>query len=79
MKSRYSLLGLNVTEVAHDIQAQVSNYVVKSGFVNSYDTWHGMYILSLYILNVQLTYFYYFRNKECGQGAEEDHRRASEG
>jgi hypothetical protein len=33
--------GLRVTEVAHDIQQQVSRYVVSLGLTNSYDTWHG--------------------------------------
>ena len=36
-------IGLNIVEVAHDIQQQVSKYIVDvMGFVNSYDTWHGM-------------------------------------
>jgi hypothetical protein len=34
--------GLNVTEVAHDCQLQVSRYVVDElALHNSYDTWHG--------------------------------------
>ena len=33
--------GLQVTEVAHNIQQQVSKYVVSEGLTNSYDTWHG--------------------------------------
>ena len=42
-------IGLNISEVAHDIQAQVSKYVsVTLGLVNSYDTWHGMFVLILY-------------------------------
>ena len=33
--------GLNITEVAHDIQTQVSKYVRDDlKLVNSYDTWH---------------------------------------
>ncbi len=33
---------LNVTEDAHDMQAQVSKYVTQTlKLVNSYDTWHG--------------------------------------
>ena len=32
---------LQVTEVAHDIQQQVSKYVVSEDLTNSYDTWHG--------------------------------------
>ena len=36
------MLGLTVTEVAHDCQAQVSNYVTHElSLQNSYDTWHG--------------------------------------
>ena len=35
-------VGLNISEVSHDIQAQVSEYVSTDlGLVNSYDTWHG--------------------------------------
>ena len=35
-------VGLKVTEVAHDMQAQVSKYVRDTlKLVNSYDTWHG--------------------------------------
>ena len=33
--------GLNVTEVGHDMQAQVAKYVTHT-LINSYDTWHGM-------------------------------------
>lgn len=36
------LIGLNVVEVAHNIQQQVSGYVKGLGLVNSFDTWHGM-------------------------------------
>lgn len=34
--------GLNIVEVAHDIQQQVSGYVKRLGLVNSFDTWHGI-------------------------------------
>ncbi len=35
--------GLNVTEVGHDMQAQVAKYVTHTlNLINSYDTWHGM-------------------------------------
>ena len=41
-------LGLHITEVAHDIQGQVSKYVTKDlGLVNSYDTWHGMFRITI--------------------------------
>ena len=34
--------GLDVKEVAHDHQVQVSRHVTEElGFLNSYDTWHG--------------------------------------
>ncbi|XP_064401110.1 uncharacterized protein LOC135347149 [Halichondria panicea] len=34
--------GIEVIEVAHDMQAQVAKYVSdKLGLINSYDTWHG--------------------------------------
>ncbi|XP_019856532.1 PREDICTED: uncharacterized protein LOC109585045 [Amphimedon queenslandica] len=34
--------GVNVVEVAHDIQQQVSNYITKDlNLKNSFDTWHG--------------------------------------
>ena len=40
-KSEYNA-GVNITEVAHDIQAQESKYVRETlGLVNSYDTWYG--------------------------------------
>lgn len=32
---------MRVSEVAHDIQQQVSRYIVSLGITNSYDTWHG--------------------------------------
>eukprot|EP00731_Ephydatia_muelleri_P036853 Em0338g4a len=32
---------LNITEVAHDYQATIKQYVQQLGMVNSYDTWHG--------------------------------------
>ena len=34
--------GLHITEVAHDIQQQVSRFITADlSLVNSYDTWHG--------------------------------------
>ena len=42
--------GLSVTEVAHDIQQSVSSYIKnKLKLTNSYDTWHGEYLLSVLI------------------------------
>ena len=38
-------VGLRITEVAHDIQQQVSRYIsAELHLINSYDTWHGMYV-----------------------------------
>ena len=37
-----TFIGLNVVEVAHDIQHQVGRYVREElHMVNSFDTWHG--------------------------------------
>ena len=36
-------VGLRVTEVARDIQQQVSRFVTEQGLVNSYAMWHGVY------------------------------------
>ena len=34
--------GLNITEVAHDMQLQVAKHIKNDlQFVNSFDTWHG--------------------------------------
>ena len=36
-------LGLNIVEVAHDMQQQVKRFITADmKLVNSYDTWHGM-------------------------------------
>ena len=48
-------IGLNVTEVAHDIQQQVSRFITSDlSLVNSYDTWHGTYMYTLH------TYMYMY-------------------
>ena len=40
------MLGLNVMEVAHDMQLKVTQYVTMDlGLLTSYDTWHGDTIL----------------------------------
>ena len=37
------LLGLNIVEVAHDMQLQVASYIKQDlKLLNSFDTWHGM-------------------------------------
>ncbi len=55
--------GLNVVEVAHDMQHQVSRYVTSDlGLKNSFDTWHGKHGYNNYIV-----YFseLFFRDQEC--------------
>ena len=41
-------IGIDVVEIAHDIQAQVAKYIRE--IVNSYDTWHGMVVLQQHTL-----------------------------
>ena len=66
----YIIAGLNVVEVAHDIQLSVSKYITESlSLINSFDTWHGE-------LN-ELLYMYkfsnFYRHKNCCQANEEDY------
>ena len=66
MLSYIIYLGLNVTEVGHDMQAQVSKYVTETlQLINSYDTWHGtlqlLYVIYIYIYICT----YLIRYKEC--------------
>ena len=38
-------IGLHIVEVVHDIQAQVAKCIRETlGLVNSYDTWHGIFV-----------------------------------
>lgn len=38
-------VGLNISEVAHDHQVSVKKFVTEElGVLNSYDTWHGIYL-----------------------------------
>ena len=62
-------VGLKITEVAHDMQRQVAQYVVKQGLVNSYDTWHGT---ELYFYSWMLLCTKFCRNEECVKGDKED-------
>ena len=40
--TRIFFAGLNITEVAHDIQQQMSPYITgELSMINSFDTWHG--------------------------------------
>ena len=74
----YMYVGLNITEVAHDIQAQVSNYVTKTlGVVNSYDTWHGTNSQHMLLPFVKMSNPVH-RDKERGQ-RDEDLYWSSEG
>ena len=53
-------IGLNVTEVAHDIQQQVSGFIASDlSLMNSYDTWHGTYIVYCTHLYVLLNMYLY--------------------
>ena len=73
--------GLNVTEVAHDMQQQVARYVtVQLGVVNSFDTWHGMInaLLHIILYSFEFSFVSFIRDEECGQRNEEDHRGAGE-
>lgn len=71
-------LGLNVVEVAHDIQKQVSKYVTATlKLTNSYDTWHGntVHFPVLHIMNTIL----YLRYKECEEVNGETQQGSGEG
>ena len=57
-------VGLKITEVAHDMQRQVAQYVVKQGLVNSYDTWYGTDSWMLLCTK-------FCRNEECVEGDED--------
>ena len=53
-------LGLNVVEVAHDMQHQVSRYVSSDlRLTNSFDTWHGKLCCNN---NVRKLYLYPLNN-----------------
>ena len=73
-------IGLNVTEVAHDIQQQVSCLFTSDlSLVNSYDTWHGTYtytcIARAYVLCITVHVHVYARAryKECLEANAEDY------
>ena len=41
-------VGVKVTEVAHDHQVCVKKFVTEElGVINSYDTWHGTFLICL--------------------------------
>ena len=71
-------VGFDIREVAHDYATTVSAYITNElKVLNSYDTWHGMY---LYVYNIEynmyilfiITVILYRRNEECGKGDEKD-------
>jgi hypothetical protein len=33
--------GLNINEVAHDMNVPLTKRIIEQGYINSYDTWHG--------------------------------------
>ena len=59
------VVGLDVKEVAHDIQRQVAKYVISSGLTNSFDTWHGIMLYHHDYVLQAIHYVINYRNKEC--------------
>ena len=54
------VLELNIVEVAHDYQPQVTRYVTDDlQLLNSYDTWHGNYLV-LILVEYNVDSFAYF-------------------
>ena len=69
-KSEYNA-GVNITEVAHDIQAQVSKYVRETlGLVNFHDTWHGTVTCVCVAMLVPTTCILYTHNNSFGTGTK---------
>ncbi len=69
--------GLRVSEVAHDIQQQVSRFVVSLSLTNSYDTWHGngtRVITDVYRIIIHIP-----RDEECSKTNAQDLTGESEG
>ena len=71
------VIGLQVSEVAHDIQQQVSRYIVSLGFVNSYDTWYGTgtttdQVQHVYMCMRCVWVYDIDRDKECNQTDAKD-------
>ena len=67
-----------MTEVAHDIQQQVSRFITSDlSLVNSYDTWHGTYILCIAHTHVLCIIdhvpVYAHRYEECLETDAEDY------
>ena len=69
--------GLRVTEVAHDIQQQVSRFITADlSLVNSYDTWHGtthnLHVSVALTCDIYMC-MYVCRYKECVEAAAQDY------
>ena len=68
--------GLQVIEVAHDMQLAVKRYLKQDlNLVNSFDTWHGMkltvMVFSQYVCTGVTTLH---RNQECCRRARQNHK-----
>ena len=70
------VIGLKVTEVAHDFQIGVKKYVTEElGLVNSYDTWH----CNIVFIRLEFSGCEMNRDKEHGQSSQESGSRCSQG
>jgi len=38
--------GFRISEVAHDFVLQLKNWIVSKGMLNSFDSWHGIPLLT---------------------------------
>ena len=62
------ILGLNVVEVAHDFQQQIKNCITNDlKLLNSYDTWHGQYHLSYFIIDTDNKTVFYAGTKNVAK------------
>ena len=39
--------GFKVEEVAHDCNVGLTKKIIEKGYINSHDTWHGMFLTPL--------------------------------
>ena len=71
--------GLQVIEVAHDMQLAVRRYLKQElNLVNSFDTWHGMKLtVMVFSQDVCTGVTTLHRNQECCQRARQNHTRSS--
>ena len=57
------VLDLKVMEVAHDYQPQVTHYVTDGlHLLNSYDTWHGNYLVLILVKCNNDSFAYFVRD-----------------